>query len=620
MPDLEKDFEQKNLKIIARNAKKIKALYEGSIIEISLVGSTITLKEGTFLLSKYPQLKAVIDHELQKLHLGIYSTIVNSVKESWDLSNEKNDLIVDKRLAGKKPTANGERILYDTNRGALDEFIKRKEKGMNLSDRVWNSLQPFKSQLEGGLAIGISEGKSAASMARDLKSYLNDPDKLFRRVRDDNGNLQLSKAAKDFHPGRGVYRSSYRNALRLTATETNIAYNAADQERWLKMPFVIGLKIQTSHNHPEYDICDELAGVYPKTFVWRRWHPFCICFQTAVQLSDEEYEKYEDKILAGEPLPEIKGITDVPKAFTDYVEKNKDRIEGYKSKPYWYKDNKQYHEPKPVKVEAPVRSFTPAKSIEEAEAFAEKHFIKESEINRIANNRIDAANFLEKYPTGKIQSRLKTVDFRGIPLDVANAVNKQVFEEMEFLGGVKLNNLDAKIVRKENWTARISQTGSLELNTKSYKKLGIVSDEENTVAEFKKLIPTLEKLQAEGRLNSSQQMMYRQAQNIIKYERATVSKDNLEVITHEMGHHLDNNLKKIASIKGKDPELAFEKYKDALRESVTDEYKYKISYYAFSNISAIREEVFAETYTLYRKGMLDKLSPKTLDFFNYIFK
>jgi hypothetical protein len=393
MPDLEKDFEQKNLKIIARNAKKIKALYEGSIIEISLVGSTITLKEGVFQLSKYPQLKAVIDHELQKLHLGIYSTIVNSVKESWDLSNEKNDLIVDKRLAGKKPTANGERILYDPNKGALDEFIKRKEKGMNLSDRIWNSLEPFKTQLEGGLAIGISEGKSAASLARDLKSYLNDPDKLFRRVRDDNGALQLSKAAKDFHPGRGVYRSSYKNALRLTATETNIAYNAADQERWLKMQFVIGLKIQTSHNHPEFDICDELAGVYPKTFVWRRWHPFCICFQTAVQLSDEEYEKYEDKILAGEPLPEIKGITEVPKAFTDYVEKNKDRIEGYKSKPYWYKDNKQYLKA----VEEPITKFSPAATIKDAEQFALK--------SKIA----------------------KEANYSGINLEIANAFNEEIF-------------------------------------------------------------------------------------------------------------------------------------------------------------------------------------------------
>jgi hypothetical protein len=486
MPDLEKNFEQKNLNIIARNAKKIKALYEGSIIEISLVGSTITLKEGTFLLSKYPQLKAVIDHELQKLHLGIYSTIVNSVKESWDLSNEKNDLIVDKRLAGKKPTANGERILYDPNKGALDEFIKRKEKGMNLSDRVWNSLEPFKTQLEGGLAIGISEGKSAASLARDLKSYLNDPDKLFRRVRDDNGTLQLSKAAKDFKPGRGIYRSSYKNALRLTATETNIAYNAADQERWLKMPFVIGLKIQTSHNHPEFDICDELAGVYPKTFVWRRWHPFCICFQTAVQLSDEEYEKYEDKILAGEPLPEIKGITEVPKAFTDYVEKNKDRIEGYKSKPYWYKDNKQYHEPKPVKVEAPVKSFTPAKTLDEARQFAKENmgFVNTSTtLNLEAHNLVNKRLFELKnqYKADSLKSMIdekRNINYYASADAVTMAFNPSFFNNPEkFLAKLNADEASGWLHKGQNLTATIDHEFGHVLTTNRLMASKVVKEE-----------------------------------------------------------------------------------------------------------------------------------------------
>jgi len=338
--ELSKDFEQKNLRIIARNAKKIRALYEGSIIDISLTASTITLKEGVFKLSKYPKLQAVVDRELKKLHGWIFTTLINSIKESWDLSNQKNNLIVDKRLAGKTPSKKAVKILYDPNKSALDEFIKRKEKGLNLSDRVWNSLEPFKTQLEGGLAIGISEGKPAAEIARDLKQFLNNPDKLFRRVRDAKGELKLSKAAREFHPGRGVYRSSYKNALRLTASETNGAYSMADWNRWQQLPFVIGIHIKTSHNHPEFDICDTLAGDYPKDFKWRKWHPFCICFQTAIQMSDEEYDKYEDKILSGEPLPQVKGLDEMPNQFNQYVSDNAERIKGYKSLPYWYKDNK----------------------------------------------------------------------------------------------------------------------------------------------------------------------------------------------------------------------------------------------------------------------------------------
>ena len=91
-----------------------------------------------------------------------------------------------------------------------------------------------------------------------MRSFLKYPGKLFRRVRDEKDVLFLSKAAQEFHPGRGVYRSSYKNALRLTATETNMAYRSADSRRWQQIPFVIGIKIQCSKtNYPVTDICDE---------------------------------------------------------------------------------------------------------------------------------------------------------------------------------------------------------------------------------------------------------------------------------------------------------------------------------------------------------------------------
>ena len=105
------------------------------------------------------------------------------------------------------------------------------------------------------------------------------------RVRDKHGNLRLSKAAKAYHPGRGVYRSSYRNALRLTATENNMAYRTADHLRWQQQPFVVGIEIKLSNNHTckgvigrFVDICDDRAGVYPKDFKFVGWHPHCRCY------------------------------------------------------------------------------------------------------------------------------------------------------------------------------------------------------------------------------------------------------------------------------------------------------------------------------------------------------
>ena len=51
------------------------------------------------------------------------------------------------------------------------------------------------SQMTMGIDMGILDNKPAAAMARDQKQYLKHPDKLFRRVRDEHGILQLSKNA-----------------------------------------------------------------------------------------------------------------------------------------------------------------------------------------------------------------------------------------------------------------------------------------------------------------------------------------------------------------------------------------------------------------------------------------
>ena len=70
---------------------------------------------------------------------------------------------------------------------------------------------------------------------------------------------------------QGVYRSSYKNALRMTVTENNIAYRTADFVQQQEMDFVIGIEIRLSDNHPCDDICDDLAGVYPKKFKFTDW-------------------------------------------------------------------------------------------------------------------------------------------------------------------------------------------------------------------------------------------------------------------------------------------------------------------------------------------------------------
>lgn len=75
--------------------------------------------------------------------------------------------------------------------------------------------------------------KSAAQLSRLIRADLKEPERLFRWVRTKHGNLVLSKAAEQYHPGRGTYRSSYKNAMRLARTTINESFRQADYERTL---------------------------------------------------------------------------------------------------------------------------------------------------------------------------------------------------------------------------------------------------------------------------------------------------------------------------------------------------------------------------------------------------
>ena len=114
------------------------------------------------------------------------------------------------------------------------------------------SPSSFERHIELSLSIGISEGRSAADISRDVRVYLNEPDKLFRRVRNAFGNLTLSKVAQAYHPGQGVYRSSYQNAMRMARTEINSAYREADSIRWQQLDFIVGYEVKTSKSHVQW--------------------------------------------------------------------------------------------------------------------------------------------------------------------------------------------------------------------------------------------------------------------------------------------------------------------------------------------------------------------------------
>ena len=250
---------------------------------------------------------------------------------------------------------------------------------MGLSGRVWNLGEQFKAEMELALETCIGKGMSAAEISREIRQYLKYPDKLFRRVRDEQGVLRLSKAAEAFHPGTGVYRSSYKNALRMTATENNMAYRTCDHGRWNGLPFVLGQMISTSNNHPLEDICDDLAGRYPKEFLFVGWHPWCRCYAVAILADQKEMDEYTKALMNGEDVSNWKftgEVKEMPEQWNNWMEANAERIGKAAKKgklPYFLRDN--FTDGDPTKGLKWMQQTTPAaaKKLTPLEIAAKRH-------------------------------------------------------------------------------------------------------------------------------------------------------------------------------------------------------------------------------------------------------
>jgi len=255
-------------------------------------------EDEMFAFSDFKELNAGVDDIVKSLALGIKQTIIRGTNAEWRYGNQASSNATVQRVLdtlGMKRDAlsNAAHSSYfDNHDAALRSFQARKiGKGDTLSKRVWELANQHK--LENELAISVSRGTSASDVAKQIEQYLKEPDKLYRRVRDEYGELQLSKKAKAYNPGAGVYRSSYKNAMRLARTEINMAYRNAEQKSYEEKDYVVGYEIHRSTHDYDCDVCESLKGKYPKDFEWNGWHPNCYSDDSKV-LTSEGWKLFKD--------------------------------------------------------------------------------------------------------------------------------------------------------------------------------------------------------------------------------------------------------------------------------------------------------------------------------------
>ena len=278
-------------------------------------------QDEVFDISRHPELKNQIDKILRRLAHDTQENIVNGINNEWSLSNNKNDEVLEGLLKGNTLPERLDKKWRGRNIPALEAFRKRKINGIGLSDRVWKIVKGEAVNIERNLAIGIHDGKSASDLAGDIKKHLRNPDALFRRVRDVDGDLKLSRAARQYHPGRGVYRSAYKNALRVTRTETNIAYQRADNERWKQQDFVLGVEVQRSNTPYDCDICAAGVGRYPKDYEWSSFHPNCRCRAVPILASEKEFMESVTAAFDDKEYKFDGYVEDIPGSFKELQQK-----------------------------------------------------------------------------------------------------------------------------------------------------------------------------------------------------------------------------------------------------------------------------------------------------------
>lgn len=340
-------YDMQHNRSIAANQTQVQSIIDKYERKLVALAKRVTIDPSKpFSFYDYPSIKKEYEKLMKDMSDEIRITIENAERREWERANDKNDELV---ASVVKASQNAQKAVYmKRNLDALSVFALRKQSGLDLSGRVWNITDQYRVQIEMAIDVALKEHLTADELSRSVRKYLKYPDKLFRRVRDEHGVLHLSKAAKAFHPGQGVYRSSYMNARRLAATEINMAYRTSDHVRQQQLDFVVGIEVHLSNNHNckgvpdgEYrDICDELQGKYPKTFKFTGWHPHCRCYVTTILKTPDEVKRdIERKMEGKEPLPSVNEVKDVPQGFKDWVENNQDRIARAKSLPYFLRDN-----------------------------------------------------------------------------------------------------------------------------------------------------------------------------------------------------------------------------------------------------------------------------------------
>lgn len=341
-PNQKKAYNALNTRL-NRYVARVQGIYDKLNQQAATIAQATGYQGGTpFHFSDYPEVAKMVNDLMGDFVGGLQNLIYAGTTDEWKQSNIMQDLLAKKVMRYYDAQIDGEkqRVYFQSNSDALKAFQQRTERGMNLSTKLWDQSGNYKQELEYAISSAIEKGTSAVTLSKQLSQYLND----FPSLKADYTNM--------FGHAVDCHDCEYRS-IRLARSEINMAYRTAEQTRWRQFDFILGYEIKLSGSHPAEDICDSLAGRYPKDFVWTGWHPNDMCYSVPIVMSEEQYWGMRE----GNGRGQDDMVKDVPNGFKQWVGENKPKIDAAKENgtlPYWLRDNESFI-PKTIKEAAELR-------------------------------------------------------------------------------------------------------------------------------------------------------------------------------------------------------------------------------------------------------------------------
>lgn len=185
-------------------------IFQNYLMVFNLEGVKNAIKKGNdgYFFAHDHTTNQQVDNQLAKMATQMNVLLLNGIKREWKRGEENfwNRLKLTLSKTARQQKLNDhirEQATQSTRDKTAEAFYNEKRHGFTLSERVWNLSRNAKKEIEIILQNGIKEGKSADEISKSLKGYLNESERLFRRIQNkETGELELSKVAQNTVPGK----------------------------------------------------------------------------------------------------------------------------------------------------------------------------------------------------------------------------------------------------------------------------------------------------------------------------------------------------------------------------------------------------------------------------------